>query len=185
MSDASNPYRAPQPVVAAATNTAAWPIVAEGSTSRADALHALQLTRRNVRTFVIFLLYAGLLGLVLYAAQGKQIELWINLLVALPLMLLIFVLLPRAQVGTLFRRGAPLFAPHRCEISPSGIVVTTATARSEQSWQAFSRYLKSDRVVVLYHGGGFLLSIFARVQFAEDDDWQRFVALVEQNVPRK
>lgn len=54
------------------------------------------------------------------------------------------------------------------------------------AWTDFSRYRRSDRLIVLFQKGpAIMFQVFPRELFGSATDWERLVALVERKLPRR
>jgi hypothetical protein len=74
-------------------------------------------------------------------------------------------------------------SPIRRWIGENAVRTDTPTATTTEAWSQYDRYAWCRQMIVLRGGsmGGY--AVFSRTHCASDDDWQRFMTLVENNVP--
>ena len=192
----SNPYNPPQQPSSAIASLPPRPaddelpphaIVIEGCISKPDAREAFWLTIRPRSAFRLLGIGLLMVALLVSVAQivtapqefaGYILTLIVLLLSAYP------VLVPRHQAWRSFKNPRGIGAPHRRIISPAGIESITAESQTVVRWTAFSKYQRSERVAIVFFASSpKICYVIPRSLFASDTDWQRFVELLETNLP--
>ena len=176
MSEPQNPYESPQSSDAETPSSADWPIVIETGLSRREEELARRIrpAYRPIEILLMFVLAGVLAPVWIVFPRSDPRAFWVSVLI-LVLAGIVFKFLSWGQVVPVYRRGV---MPHLTEISPRGIVTTTPTLRTEQPWDVFIRYGLIGRLLLLYYDEGRSFCVFGRSQFANDVQWQQFIALV-------
>lgn len=167
-------------------------LVAEGALSERDYRAAQKLHGRERRHVG----YMGLALLAIFAAVGATREFVrggmdgdVYFFLVLPWAALCFVLALFGFAALSSRRtwknAHALREPMKRLITPSVMQTITPTSNVMLRWSVFLKYRANDDLVLLYlaeHPRMFL--VVPRRLFRDDDHWRRFVALVEQTLPR-
>jgi hypothetical protein len=163
-------------------------LVAEGALAERDYREAQKLHGRERR----YVSYAALALLAIFAATGAgEIAAdglgpdgYIMLGAAFCFALALFVLPPLSSRRT-WKNARALREPMKRLITPSVMQTITPTSNVMLRWSVFLKYRANADLVLLYlteHPRMFL--VVPRRMFRDDDQWRRFVALVEQTLPR-
>ena len=95
--------------------------------------------------------------------------------------------LGRFHSDRLFHRVGQLQASFREIVATDQQIESRYLAGTETyRWTDFSRYRRSDRLIVLLQKGpAIVFQVFPRELFGSSGDWERFVTLVERKLPRR
>jgi hypothetical protein len=160
-------------------------LVAEGALTERDYRDAHKLHGREGRRWG----YAALAVLAIFAATevGVGTMNWggyVLLGAALYLALALFVFPPLSSRRT-WKNARSLREPMKRLMTSEVMQTITPTSNVMLRWSVFFKYRANDALVLLYlaeHPRMFV--ILPRRLFRGDDDWRRFLALVEQTLPR-
>ena len=163
------------------------PIVLKGELSKADVLTAERMltTKRSkvVKASAYLTLIALALGVGISLREyDENVSDWIFLgtFVVLSALLLVPFLLTRYRVHWAWVRKVGIFDCAETTISNDGLVMKLPHAISNIEWAMFFAAMIRPRAIILFYPGAWML--FARSRFADDHEWNRFTAYVQQNI---
>lgn len=208
LDDDFNPYASPEPEAPWARDgglhdlrfPAAGEVVRlEGVISPRDLFHANRLVNRSTPSdaigCAIVLLFMLLpWGFILSAWGVPNAMRWTCLAVLVLAAVLGNIAFSHARrMHRCWHRGRGIFGPQRIEIAVSGIRQETEAGLAVYQWTAFSKYVASNRVVLLefdppsavFYEPPSAFLVIPRTFFTNDGEWIRFVNFVKAKLPQK
>ena len=164
-------------------------IVTAGQMTRDDFVQAQRVHRRGLRAvghllIVLLLLTAGG-GVRLLVEQSFLIAAYMLAGAAIYLTVALF-LLPRLAAASAWRYAASLREPHQRRITADVIQTITPTSNIILRWTMYFQFRRTDDLMLLYlREQARMFTLFPRHTFQSDDDWEKFVAMVEANLERR
>jgi hypothetical protein len=194
--DIGNPYASPNPdLVPPLDIPQTWPTLpvdltnaihmggAVGWEDYRDALR-LHMGAKNERSRLARAAWQFLCLVIISVACYVTLPDW--RFVFLPLIacaLLLIGSLTRYTIRRSWDQSVRIRDPFARAITPEVIQTTSPSSMSLSRWSAFVKFKRSDTTVLLYNDTVGPLHLFPRRLFQNDADWQRFIDLVERNVP--
>jgi hypothetical protein len=166
------------------------PIVLKGELSLADVLAAnklMQPSRRRMFLLTIYVLAAGVLFSLGYALRSVDEE-WTVWLFAAGLVVYGLILFypayrDRALIQRSWKTKTGVFHPVDTTIARDGLVIREPHSDINIGWDHFVAAMTAPTVVFLFPPEGWIL--FGRSRFADEYDWNRFKAFVDDRYPIK
>jgi len=166
------------------------PIVLRGELSLADVVTADRLLqsgrqRKPVASFgVLVASVVVALGITVHSFN-EEFGVWIlaGSLVVAALIFAAPTCLNRYRLHQSWKRKEGIFNPVETTISNDGLLITQPHTTIQVEWPRFIAALTSPRVIFLFPSEGWIL--FGRSRFADEYDWNRFKAYVDDRYPIK
>lgn len=166
------------------------PIVLKGELSLADVLAAnklMQPSRRRLVLLTTYVVAACVLFAIGYTAQpfdeGWPVWLFAVGLVVYALILIYPACRDRYFIQRSWKTKTGVFHPVDTTITSDGLVIREPHSEINVGWDHFVAALSSPTVVFLFPPEGWIL--FGRSRFADEYDWNRFKAFVDDRFPVK
>lgn len=190
--DEDNPYRSPQAEPEVPPFPANWlpPSVDPSTAIRMEGVLTAKEWKQaaavhsTARGAAVHFVFVALLAVVLALwLTGFDVQLLASrlFLVAAVIFLLCTLLLfqVRRQRGEKSK-----VEPVRRLVSADAVRTDTPTSSTTLCWSGYSKYKRSDDIVLLYADPPIIYYVFPRSHCASVSDWQTFVALVESKLSR-
>jgi hypothetical protein len=198
MDSTENPYASPAPAKSADVAgrrrylsddfDRSQAIVAEGWITEEDFFESQRLNRGPGRFVALFV------GLTVIALAGGGLHflqenltgfVMISLAIIAVYLLVATLAFPRIAAKRAWRQAMSLREPLRRVITPEVVQMLTPDTNVVLRWNMYSAFRRSERIVLLYlREHPKMFTVVPRHTFASDEDWGRFVALVEEKLPR-
>lgn len=166
------------------------PIVLRGELSMNDVLTANQMLksdkkRRVVASAYIFLgsIAASVAMAVRTFSEELSNSIFITFAVLFPAVYLIPLAIGRYRLLQAWKQKVDVFRQVDTTITNDGLVITEPHTVITVEWPRFVAALTSPTVIFLFPETGWIL--FGRSRFADEHDWNRFRAFVDDRYPIK
>jgi hypothetical protein len=166
------------------------PIVLNGELSLADVLVAnklMQPSRRRMFLLTIYVFAAVVLFSIGYAVQpfdeGWPVWLFATGIVVYGLILIYPAYRDRSLIQRAWKTKTGVFHPVDTTITKDGLTILEPHREITVGWDHFVAALTSPTVIFLFPSEGWIL--FGRSRFANEYDWNRFKAYVDDRFPIK
>jgi membrane protein implicated in regulation of membrane protease activity len=167
------------------------PIRAKGSLSAEDLIGASELTGQMlspVAVIVVLVVVTPLVGGLFLLKEGLS-TLTLVIGVAVPIFVVVAVFfqcrLTRRRLNRTAEELEESVGPMEFAITDEAFASKSKAAEWRRTWNGFSKWMRSDRVVLLYPQSSTEYLVVPRSFFAGDDDWNLFLRLLESKLPRK
>ena len=170
------------------------PIRAKGSLSAEDLIGASELTGQMlspVAVIVVLVVVAPVVAGLFLLKEGLSalpFVIWTFAPIGLLLAVLVYFAQyhrPRRQIDRTVKQLEESVGPLEFAITDEAFASKSKAAEWRRTWNGFSKWMHSDRVVLLYPQSSAEYLVVPRSFFAGDDDWSLFLRLLESKLPRK
>jgi hypothetical protein len=166
------------------------PIVLRGELSLADVLTANRMLQAPKRRNLVASAYIFLASIAASVAMAVRTfdEDWgdwtlIGVVVVFFAIYFIPLSITRYRLRRSWKRKEGVFHPVETTIANEGLLITQPHTTIQVEWPRFVAALTSPTVILLFPSEGWIL--FGRSRFADERDWNRFKAYVDDRYPIK
>jgi hypothetical protein len=161
------------------------PIVLAGELSKADVMTANGMLTTRKRKVTSAAAFVALLALVVGAGisvrefDEKMSDLvFLGAMLVFPVLALTPFFLARYRVHQAWTTRTGIFDCYETTVSNDGIVMKAPHAVHQAEWPMFFAAMIRPTAIILFYPGAWML--FARSRFADEFEWNRFTAFVQQ-----